>query len=162
MPPRFPRLVCRDPDDQMFIDLALSLGALYLVAWVVFASASPGTYAKFQAFNASIVGRIVLGGWLFCLFYHLCNGIRHLFWDAGIGFAIKDAERASWIVIGVAFLAVLVVRGMTGQGLGRVYVKHERVSLAPVEEKAAGGGGPGVLYMGQGVALVRRDKPAPS
>ena len=87
--------------------VALSLGALYLVAWVVFASASPGTYAKFQAFNASIIGRIVLGGWLFCLFYHLCNGIRHLFWDAGIGFAIKDAERASWIVIGVAAVATL-------------------------------------------------------
>jgi hypothetical protein len=48
-------------------------------------------------------------------------------------------QRLTWIVIGVAFLAVLVVRGMTGQGLGRVYVKHERVSLAPVEEKAAGG-----------------------
>ena len=88
--------------------VALSLGALYLVTWVVFASASPGTYAKFQAFNASIVGRIVLGGWLFCLYYHLCNGIRHLFWDAGYGFQIKDAERASWIVIVVAAIATAV------------------------------------------------------
>lgn len=88
--------------------VALSLGALYLVAWVVFASASPGTYAKFQAFNASIIGRIVLGGWLFCLFYHLCNGIRHLFWDAGIGFEIKEAERASYIVIAVAVVATVV------------------------------------------------------
>jgi succinate dehydrogenase / fumarate reductase cytochrome b subunit len=87
--------------------VALSLGALYLVAWVVFASAGPATYAKFQAFNASIVGRIVLGGWLFCLFYHLCNGIRHLFWDAGIGFEIKDAERASYIVIAVAVVATV-------------------------------------------------------
>ena len=88
--------------------VALSLGALYLVAWVVFASASPATYAKFQAFNASIFGRIVLGGWLFCLFYHLCNGIRHLFWDAGIGFEIKEAERASYIVIAVAVVATVV------------------------------------------------------
>jgi succinate dehydrogenase / fumarate reductase cytochrome b subunit len=88
--------------------VALSLGALYLVAWVVFASANPGTYAKFQAFNTSIVGRFVLGGWLFCLFYHLCNGIRHLFWDAGIGFEIKEAERASYIVIAVSVIATVV------------------------------------------------------
>ena len=88
--------------------VALSLGALYLVAWVVFASSSPDNYARFQAFNTSIVGRIVLGGWLFCLYYHLCNGIRHLFWDAGFGFEIKDAERASWIVIAVAAIATVL------------------------------------------------------
>ena len=85
--------------------VALSLGALYLVAWVVFASASPGTYAKFQAFNASIIGRIVLGGWLFCLFYHLCNGIRHLFWDAGIGFERAEARRSA--VVAVVMIVVL-------------------------------------------------------
>ena len=60
------------------------------------------TYASFQSFNGSIVGRIVLGGWLFCAFYHLCNGIRHLFWDAGYGFELKDAYRSGWIVVGVS------------------------------------------------------------
>ena len=38
--------------------IALSVGALYLVIWVVFASASPRTYAMFQSFNISILGRI--------------------------------------------------------------------------------------------------------
>src|SRR5712691_1867390 len=60
--------------------IALSVGALYLAIWVMFAAANPVTYAMFQNFNTSIVGRIFLGGWLFCGFYHLCNGIRHLFW----------------------------------------------------------------------------------
>lgn len=85
--------------------IALTLGALYLATWVVFASASPATYATFQNFNASVVGRIVLGGWLFCLFYHLFNGIRHLFWDAGYGFELKDAYRSGWLVVAASLVA---------------------------------------------------------
>src|SRR5258708_21799876 len=88
--------------------IALSVGVLYLVIWVVFAAASPRAYAQFQSFNVSILGRIVLGGWLFCAFYHLCNGIRHLFWDAGYGFELKDAYRSGWIVVVVALVATVV------------------------------------------------------
>lgn len=88
--------------------IALSVGALYLAIWVVYASASPKTYALFQGFNASILGRVFLAGWLFCIFYHLCNGIRHLFWDAGYGFELKDAYLSGWIVVGVSAVATLV------------------------------------------------------
>ncbi len=88
--------------------MALSVGVLYLVVWVVFASGSSGTYAMFQSFNVSILGRIVLGGWLFCAFYHLCNGIRHLFWDMGYGFELKDADRSGWIVVAVSLIATIV------------------------------------------------------
>jgi succinate dehydrogenase / fumarate reductase cytochrome b subunit len=88
--------------------IALSVGALYLVIWVVFASASPRTYAMFQSFNISILGRIFLGGWLFCAFYHLSNGIRHLFWDMGYGFELKDAYRSGWIVVAVSAAATIV------------------------------------------------------
>ncbi len=88
--------------------IALSVGALYLATWVIFAAASPKTYAMFQSFNMSIVGRIVLGGWLFCAFYHLANGIRHLFWDAGYGFELKDAYRSGWIVVAVSAIATVV------------------------------------------------------
>jgi succinate dehydrogenase / fumarate reductase cytochrome b subunit len=88
--------------------IALSVGALYLAVWVVYASASPATYAAFQSFNTSVLGRIVLGGWLFCAFYHLSNGIRHLFWDAGYGFELKDAYRSGWIVVAVALITTVV------------------------------------------------------
>ncbi|MFO1162412.1 MAG: succinate dehydrogenase, cytochrome b556 subunit [Reyranellaceae bacterium] len=88
--------------------IALFVGLLYLATWVVYASSSPKAYALFQAFNTSILGRFVLGGWLFCMFYHLCNGIRHLFWDAGYGFELKDAYRSGWIVVGVSAVATLV------------------------------------------------------
>ena len=88
--------------------IALSVGAIYLATWVIYAAASPKAYALFQSFNTSIVGRIFLGGWLFCAFYHLCNGIRHLFWDAGYGFEIKDAYRSGWIVVAVSLIATVL------------------------------------------------------
>ncbi|MBS0221604.1 MAG: succinate dehydrogenase, cytochrome b556 subunit [Proteobacteria bacterium] len=88
--------------------IALSVGALYLATWVMYAAAGPRAYALFQDFNASILGRIVLGGWLFSAFYHLCNGIRHLFWDACYGFELKDAYRSGWIVVAVSLLATVL------------------------------------------------------
>ncbi|MBS0519591.1 MAG: succinate dehydrogenase, cytochrome b556 subunit [Proteobacteria bacterium] len=88
--------------------VALAVGALYLATWVIYAASGPRGYAVFQSFNSSILGRIVLGGWLFSLFFHLCNGIRHLFWDAGYGFELKDASRNSWIVVIVALVATAV------------------------------------------------------
>ncbi|GDX35542.1 succinate dehydrogenase cytochrome b556 subunit [Alphaproteobacteria bacterium] len=36
---------------------------------------------------------------IFSLYYHFCNGIRHLFWDIGKGFDIKVANRNAMIVI---------------------------------------------------------------
>lgn len=50
-----------------------------------------------------------------------------------------NRQRLTWIVIGVVFAALLVVRGMTGQGLGRVYVQREDVAYAKVETKGADG-----------------------
>ena len=88
--------------------IALAVGALYLATWVMYAAATPRAYALFQEFNGSIVGRIVLGGWMFAAFYHLCNGIRHLFWDAGYGFELKDAYRSGWIVVVVSLVASAV------------------------------------------------------
>jgi len=88
--------------------IALSVGALYLAIWVMYAAGGARGYEAFQSFNASILGRILLGGWLFSAFYHLCNGIRHLFWDAGYGFELRDAYRSGWIVVVVALIATVL------------------------------------------------------
>ena len=88
--------------------IALSIGALYLAIWVMYAAGGARGYEAFQSFNASILGRILLGGWLFSAFYHLCNGIRHLFWDAGYGFELRDAYRSGWIVVVVALIATVL------------------------------------------------------
>ena len=32
-------------------------------------------------------------------FYHLCNGIRHLFWDIGMGYSIPAMHKSGWLVV---------------------------------------------------------------
>ena len=48
------------------------------------------------------LGQIALFGYSLALFYHACNGIRHLFWDAVIGLSIIMAlclTVALWSII---------------------------------------------------------------
>lgn len=85
----------------------LALGALYLVCWLLAIASGPDAYASVSAFSASIVGRLLLLGWTFSLFYHLGNGIRHLVWDAGYGLDLKSTYASGWFV--VAFAVVLTV-----------------------------------------------------
>ena len=68
---------------------ALAVGTLLFVWWLISAAAGPQTYAVVEAFLSSWIGTLLLIGWSFAVFYHLCNGIRHLFWDAGRGFEIE-------------------------------------------------------------------------
>lgn len=79
--------------------LALVVGTLVLVYWLVAAASGAEAYASAQALLGSWPGRIVLIGFSFALFYHLCNGIRHLFWDVGLGFELKTAYASGHAVI---------------------------------------------------------------
>ncbi len=81
---------------------ALAAGLLLLVCWLLAVASGAEFYDAVQAFNAHWFGRTLLFGWSFALFYHLCNGIRHLVWDAGRGFELADVYRSGWLVVGAA------------------------------------------------------------
>jgi succinate dehydrogenase / fumarate reductase cytochrome b subunit len=88
--------------------VALAVGTLLLVYWVVAVANGPAAYADAQAFIGSWFGKLILFGWSVALFYHLCNGIRHLFWDAGYGFELKAAYASGYaVLVGTAVLTVL-------------------------------------------------------
>jgi succinate dehydrogenase / fumarate reductase cytochrome b subunit len=87
--------------------VALAVGTLLLVGWLVAAAAGPGPYAAVRGFMGSWLGMLMLFGWSYALFYHLANGIRHLVWDAGHGFEIKEVERSGWLVVAVSAVATL-------------------------------------------------------
>ncbi len=80
----------------------LCLGLLVLCYWLVALAIGPATYAEAQALLGSVVGRLLLFVWTFSLFYHMCNGIRHLFWDAGLGLELETAYLSGKAVIGAA------------------------------------------------------------
>ena len=82
--------------------VALALGLLLLVYWLVALAAGPESFASARELVGSWIGKIVLLGFSFALFYHLCNGIRHLFWDAGLGLELKSAYASGWAVVAVS------------------------------------------------------------
>jgi succinate dehydrogenase / fumarate reductase cytochrome b subunit len=82
--------------------VALSIGAILLVWWLAAASAGPVPYGEAQAFFASPIGLVLLFGWSYALFYHLCNGIRHLVWDTGSGFDLSTTYASGWAVVAVS------------------------------------------------------------
>lgn len=96
--------------------LALVAGTLLLVWWIVSLVRGPASFAIVQHFIASFLGRLLLLGWTWSLFYHLCNGIRHLAWDAGWGFEIKDAYRSGWLVV-IASLVLTLAAWSAGYAM---------------------------------------------
>ena len=82
--------------------VALAVGTLALVYWLVAAGMGPNAYAQAQWAFGTWFGEFLLWGWTFSLFYHLCNGIRHLAWDAGWGFEIKTLYITGYTVWVVA------------------------------------------------------------
>lgn len=82
----------------------LGVGALILVYWLGAASSGLEAYSSAQAFFGSWVGLLLLLSCSTAYFYHLCNGIRHLFWDVGMGFELSQAYASGWVVVVAAVL----------------------------------------------------------
>jgi len=82
----------------------LSLGTLLLVWWLVSVGQGEAGFNNANEVTGSWFGQLILFGWSFALFFHLSNGIRHLFWDAGYGFDLNTVARSSVAVIAVSVI----------------------------------------------------------
>ncbi len=82
--------------------IANAVGLIVLAAWLMQAAAGEAAYESLTGILASPLGYVVLAGFSFSFFYHLCNGIRHLVWDTGRGFEKRQANMSAWIVIAVS------------------------------------------------------------
>ena len=85
--------------------IALAVGSILLAWWLVAVAAGGEVFAATHAFIASPIGVLLLFCWSVAFFYHLCNGIRHLAWDAGYGFEIRDAYRSGYAVLAATVAA---------------------------------------------------------
>lgn len=86
-----------------FTGIALSLGTIPLVIWLGSIAEGPKAYQATSLWFSSSFGITCLFGWAFCFYFHLANGIRHLFWDIGWGYELKNVYRSGWMVVGFAF-----------------------------------------------------------
>lgn len=82
--------------------LANAVGLVVLTVWLIRAADGPDAYLAFTRVMGSPIGMLVLIGLSLSFFYHLSNGIRHLFWDVGYGFEKHQATRSAWAVLVVS------------------------------------------------------------
>jgi succinate dehydrogenase / fumarate reductase cytochrome b subunit len=87
--------------------VGLGAGIVIVAWWLIAAAMGPSEYTLFQSLAGGILGRLVLFGFTLALMYHLLNGVRHLVWDAGSGFALKSADASGvFVFIGAGVLTV--------------------------------------------------------
>ena len=78
---------------------ALALGSLLVVWWIVALASGAEYYSFVQSIITSWFGQLVLFGFTVAVFYHLSNGIRHLFWDFGYNLTIEGVHRSGYMVL---------------------------------------------------------------
>jgi succinate dehydrogenase / fumarate reductase cytochrome b subunit len=96
--------------------IALATGSVALTFWLVSLAGGEASYRSAHRAFASPVGLIFLGGWSFAFFYHLFNGVRHLFWDAGWGFERRQRHASGWASVLGAVASTAVVWAFLWRG----------------------------------------------
>ena len=99
--------------------VALSVGLIALVVWLQSIAAGEESYQVVMGWMDTLASKALLLGWSYAFFFHLCNGIRHLFWDAGLGFEVRHANPAAWFVL-VASILMTVAYWLAFQVAGGV------------------------------------------
>jgi succinate dehydrogenase / fumarate reductase cytochrome b subunit len=87
---------------------ALSVGLLLLAGLIISAAFGQQSFDLVRGQMGTWYGYILLMGWSWAFYYHLCNGIRHLFWDMGKGFELSTVTTSGWAVV-LASLTMTVV-----------------------------------------------------
>ena len=88
---------------------ALYFGTVLVAWWLIAAAMGPAAYDDFTAVAGHWFGRLVLLGFTVTFLFHLLNGIRHIFWDSGLGFEKPTARFTGWLVVALTGLLTLAV-----------------------------------------------------
>lgn len=92
--------------------VALTLGTVLVVLWITTLSLGESFYEYYVFFIKSWFGNLILIGFTFAFFYHLSNGIRHLFWDFGYGYELNIALISGVAVLISAFILTSIIWGI--------------------------------------------------
>jgi len=96
----------------------LGAGSVVLALWLLALAGGPASFARAQAILGSLPGKLLMFLFTYALLYHLCNGVRHLFWDAGYGFELDTVYASGKAVVVVSAVLTLLVWGVALTGGG--------------------------------------------
>ena len=84
--------------------------AAFGFSWWIMSMALGGDYAECAAaITGSPPGKIALFLISLALMYHLFNGIRHMAWDAGLGFKIPQVYASGYAVLALTVVSTLIL-----------------------------------------------------
>lgn len=79
--------------------VAMAFGAMLIVWWFLSVARGGDAFESVDGLLTSWFGGLIMIGFMWALWYHFCNGIRHLFWDVGYGFELDKLEKSGVIVL---------------------------------------------------------------
>lgn len=89
--------------------VGLTLGMALAVWWILAAATGPEYFAFVDGMATSWIGNLVWMGSTWALAFHFCNGIRHLIWDMGFGFELKQAEQSGMIALASSVALTIII-----------------------------------------------------
>ncbi len=92
----------------------LSLGALLLTCWLAGLATGEQAFNNLQQYSSAWYGKTILTGFVFSLYFHLGNGVRHLFWDAGLGLEISTTYKSGYAVVAFSIIMTIITIVMGG------------------------------------------------
>src|ERR1700682_6712372 len=96
--------------------IALALGIVALSYWLISVAGGDAAYGSAIQVLWSPLGILFLVGWTFSFLYHLLNGVRHLFWDAGYGFERTPRHLSGWVAVLGSVAATACIWGLIWAG----------------------------------------------
>ena len=88
---------------------------IFIFFWLLVLSFGANNYEIFLLIINSFFGKFILVGFTWSMSFHVLSGIRHLAWDLGYGFEIKNAN-ISGIFVVIFSLVSTVVFWLLGRG----------------------------------------------
>lgn len=85
-----------------------SAAIVLLVLLIASAAGTPDSYEFMSGIANSWLGKLILFGFTVTLYYHMANGIRHLFWDIGRGLDLEDAKKSGNVCLVAAGILSLI------------------------------------------------------
>lgn len=120
--PLSPHLTIYKPIPTMVVSIlhrmtgaALYFGTLLLAWWLIAAASGEIWFNAVNGFMGSFIGRLILFGFTWALVQHMLGGIKHLFWDVGLGF---DKDFATKIALLTLLASAIITVAIWYAGYG--------------------------------------------
>ena len=86
----------------------LFFGTVFL-AWLFVLIKTENMICAVDCFRTCVFFKVCVALWLSCYYYHMFNGLRHLFWDSGFFFSLKSTMILNVFVIFLTLVSVVFV-----------------------------------------------------